>query len=30
MTTFRTYYYGKKSYKKPLIGIGKTMFDCLI
>lgn len=25
MTTFSTYYYGKKSYKKHLIGIGTGM-----
>ena len=25
MRTFGTYYYGKKSYKKQLIGIGNTM-----
>ena len=25
MTTFSIYYYGKKSYKKPLMRIGNTM-----
>ena len=25
MTTFSTYYYGKKSYKKHLMGIGTGM-----
>lgn len=30
MTTFSTYYYGKKSYKKPLIQIGKIMSKSMI
>lgn len=28
MTFFGTYYYGKKSYKKQLIGIGNGMSTC--
>lgn len=30
MTTFSTYYYGKKSYKKHLIRIGITMSKGMI
>ena len=28
MITISTYYYGKKTYKKQLIGIGNTMSIC--